>query len=236
MNTSEYPVMMWLLMAAAFFIIVALFIIENKQLKKELSKTIDADSLRQIINFSWSRTIQFFCVVALLFFIICFYDYKVKSLHFQIESMVQMQKIDSIAPPEVKIVQLQAEEPAAVNLIPYIPEGSIQDVFTGSDDSDAIASKSNLIKSRYEELLVNYLLMDKCKKTEINDYDIITSALDKDIAEANAPQHLAADILDAAKGSFDELYSDIYCGDPFIENSSEQYRRFIASLSKKITP
>jgi hypothetical protein len=111
-------------------------------------------------------------------------------------------------------------------------ENMIQDIFgaeTGSSDSKNTIDD---IKSRYEELIVTYLIMEKCNIAKASDYQLIMAALQKEIIAAQAPVRLQYDILTAAKGSYEGLYSANDCQKPDFNAASLQYRAYIEKLSE----
>ncbi len=177
----------------------------------------------------------------MFFLLIANYDLQIRSLTNQLQELEEAQYIDKITdynmPPEDKPdIVTSGINIIAQKIEPSPVKNSIQDVF--GDDSNAHDTNSitDNIKHRYEELMVNYFLMDKCGKASNQDYQIIMSVLQKEIADAHVPARLKDDILTAAKGSYDELYSHSDCADPAIANLAAQYHNYISNLSKKISP
>lgn len=97
-------------------------------------------------------------------------------------------------------------------------------------------TKMDELKKNYEEMLVTYFLLKKCKVADDTQYHVIVSALSQEMASLDAPGRMQYDILTSAEGSYKELYSNTPCTDPSIEPLKQQFDNFIASISKSFTP
>jgi hypothetical protein len=103
----------------------------------------------------------------------------------------------------------------------YNPEKYSQDNQSVIDD----------IKKRYEDILVNYMFLEKCGKATPADYRVIMSALGQEMASANAPGRLQYDILTSARGSYKEMYTKSACGGDGFNSLYVQYTDYIKKLS-----
>jgi len=108
----------------------------------------------------------------------------------------------------------------------YNPEKNATDPQSNMDD----------IKKRYEDVLVIYMFLKKCNRVNTADYNIIISALGQEIAAVNAPGHLQTDILSAAKGSYQEMYSQSSCREKGVNTLFAQYNDYIKALSNNFPP
>ncbi|MDE3017263.1 MAG: hypothetical protein KGI29_10175 [Pseudomonadota bacterium] len=88
------------------------------------------------------------------------------------------------------------------------------------------------LKERYENILVTYFFLRRCKQADFGDYHIIISALAQDMASVNAPGRLQYDILTAAQGSYKEVYARSSCKDA--GPLSGQYAEFIRKTAANI--
>jgi hypothetical protein len=92
------------------------------------------------------------------------------------------------------------------------------------------------IKKRYEDILVIYMFLKHCGRIESTDYNIITSALAQEMASVNAPGRLQFDIVNSAKGSYQEIYSQSPCDGNGIGKLIRQYHQYIDVLQQNFPP
>lgn len=243
----ESKFIMWSLLITVFCAIFALHIWNDKQLKRKLKKKYNAELIRGILDSQRLSIISFFSIIAVLFIVIAGYDSQLRKLEKQLEELEEVISINEIIEAEQKPVpngvpaeisdedkyyppimdNNASDEPAPVELK---SQNTIQDIF-GDDHSQKSISD---IKTRYEELLATYLLMEKCGKAGQNDYTIIMTSLQKEINAIQAPVRLQNDTLSAAKGSYEELYSSTDCSKPSLKDTEKQYNSYIQSLSRTL--
>ena len=92
------------------------------------------------------------------------------------------------------------------------------------------------IKKRYEDILVIYIFLKHCGRIEPTDYNVITSALAQEMASVNAPGRMQADIVNAAKGSYQEIYAQSPCDGTVINQLTSQYHQYIDVLKTNFPP
>jgi len=202
---------------------------------------------------SSSLKLNLLLIIAAFVLVVAFYEWRMsalkkqlKKLQFNIESL--QQTVDNQAkkstpstggsyyPPAAESPKPPAPAPTQNTLAKApAPKSSttIQDIFEVPRNAADPDASINKIKASYEELLVTYLFLKKCDKTSASDYQLINSAMQKDLATVNAPSRLKYDILTAAKGSYDELYAKSDCQKPTVETSFQRYTAYIRKLSEK---
>jgi|GEM_PF-2739271 len=252
MNITASVFDMWSpLLITAFLAVIALYILNERQLIKKIRKKYDAEFIREISKAQRRSYIIIFIVTSALFIIIAMYDLQLRKLDEQLATLEEVISINAQIDTEQKtvrevqnddIIDGSAEdkdyyppvienndivEPAPVELK---SPNSIQDIFGGNNSSKSISD----IKTRYEELLATYLLMEKCGKIGQNDYSVIIISLQKEMNAIQAPARLQDDTLTAAKGSYEELYSQSDCSKPSIKDTEQQYNSYIQSLSRRL--
>jgi hypothetical protein len=79
------------------------------------------------------------------------------------------------------------------------------------------------LKEHYESWLVTYYYLEKCKKTDASDYDLIHRTLEKDLTSAHAAKEVEGNILLAASGSYKEMYSSIPCDADHLTSTKSMY-------------
>jgi hypothetical protein len=114
-------------------------------------------------------------------------------------------------------------------------KAALQDLFEAekTPEINTPHNATDKIKTSYEELLVSYLFLKKCGKTTAQDYQLIISALQRDLSAQNATERLKYDILTAAKGSYDELYARSDCNEADVKSTYLGYSAYLNSLSQK---
>lgn len=88
------------------------------------------------------------------------------------------------------------------------------------------------LKERYENVLITYFFLRRCKQADPGDYHIIISALASEMASVNAPGRLQYDILSAAQGSYKEVYARSSCKDA--AGLSTPYAEYIKKIAANI--
>ena len=107
----------------------------------------------------------------------------------------------------------------------YNPEKTQTDKQSSMDD----------IKKRYEDIIVIHLFLKKCNKIQPDDFAIISYALSQEMTAVDAPKKLRNDIIDAAKGSYDEIYAKSSCKGSGIGELSTQYTNYVKILADNFT-
>lgn len=181
---------------------------------------------------------ELFGLIACCFLIIILYDGQLQDIREQLNTLQTKvnadKKIEGQALAQQTPTATTPEAPSAQNTpanTTATTKSTITDLF-GTDDADSNSAIDRL-KNRYENTLVTYLFLTKCEKTTMEDYNLIMAELQKEMLGLNAPQRLQNDILTAAKGSYDEMYSKNSCEKEAVETTVKQYSKYISNLSAK---
>ncbi len=113
---------------------------------------------------------------------------------------------------------------------------TIEQVYNPERESGDDQSSMDDIKKRYEDILVIYMFLKKCNRIESTDYNVITSALAQEMASVNAPGRMQFDIVNSAKGSYQEIYSQSACDGAGINKLTRQYHQYIDVLKTNFPP
>lgn len=119
---------------------------------------------------------------------------------------------------------------------PQKPTSPISDIFDPLSTPDAEGGEPNAldaIKKRYEGLFVSYLFHKRCERATEDDFNILTKILRKETMYLDTPENFQADIIDAAKGSYREVYARLECDDAGGMENAEKFREFINQLHKQ---
>lgn len=203
---------------------------ENAALIKHWLDTQETTEAKTLSKFAWGRSFQLFAAVGTLVVAVLLFGWKIDALRKQIEDYHAAQ----ILPSAPVIANQPPEErkplPDAIANPVVLVQPSIVDIFTPSlSPGDKLAVIDNL-KQQYENTIVLYFIMARCEFTLATDYDWIMASLRKDMRAANAPAELQTQILNAAKGSYQELYAYNKCATPEIQKLASQFREYINSL------
>ncbi len=115
-----------------------------------------------------------------------------------------------------------AAPPPVILRAPPTPDEALAEVF---DDSAVPQATLNTIKTRYENLFVNYYFHSRCGSATQDDYLLLNTLLLEELASAGAGARMQQNILTAARGSYDEVYAKADC-----KNASPDYRAYLDSV------
>lgn len=113
-------------------------------------------------------------------------------------------------------------------------ESTVEDLFGVNNNIADSRVQIDNIKMRYEGLLVIHFFLRRCEKADDSDYDLIFRALQKEAAPLNAPERLQYDVLTAAKGTYEELYSKTNCTESNVDSTYAQYKNYLKSLAEAL--
>ena len=236
----------WIVLSVLFLIILIWQLREIRRLRKASIHTTDlVRALFRTINFrSW-----FLYVLIVVFLLaVMAYDIKLNKLH------VQKNESDS----QLLLLQKQeaerlAKATAAVQLLNTSPAVQPQeaaedskpktltaaDIFGsgGANKKERISNQIlDEIKLNYEDAFIMYFYMQKCQKAALQDFHLINSSLAYSLAAANAESRIQQDILNAARGSYYEMYSKSSCSDKNLPQLEKRYREYIQQIIATTRP
>jgi hypothetical protein len=122
--------------------------------------------------------------------------------------------------------------PASVTVTPASTTDTIASVFSAEDANHTDFAKINKLKADFESLFVTYQFLYQCGSVEAVDYHILNSILAHKISSLNAAGRIQYDILTAAKGTYEEIYSRSSCEDPSITDMQKKFRDYITEAQK----
>jgi hypothetical protein len=107
------------------------------------------------------------------------------------------------------------------------------DIFIAPPENADAQSKLDTVKKRYEEILVTYMYLQRCKLSKPEDFHMILSAFSQELASLRGPARLQYDTLTAAKGSYEGVYAATPCDLAKNNELLEQYNNFIQILTEQ---
>lgn len=216
--------------------------LENRRLTHDLSRLILPHGYeRRIVRMLWGRTLQILLVLAACGGLGGALVWKLQQV--QAEREIQQQlpaseppAADVKAPPVTLWQHEEAPQESAGASSPSSPDVTVGQVFTGATPEAAVSDRLDEIKQRYESLFVNYLFLRRCGGAEATDYHVISSALLEELASLDGPSRMHADVLTAARGSYDEVYARIPCDPAKTQALAQQFRAYVDSLKEQGVP
>ncbi|MDX2113688.1 MAG: hypothetical protein SFW63_08170 [Alphaproteobacteria bacterium] len=186
----------------------------------------------------WLRKpeLQLCAILAACLITLGIYDSKLRSLNFDYQRLQASQ----IAVDDILLAinsPTTCKEPLPVVLFQTpanISEDPVAQMYDARQSSSDYQARLDEIKTRYEEILVTYFYLKRCKQAQSMDYHLIISSLATEMASVNAPGRLQYDILTSARGSYRELYAVTRCDAPGTDTLKEGYQRYIQSIAKNI--
>lgn len=189
---------------------------ENALIRRDISRNHYPFGAK-LLRIAEGRSLQFLVLLTLSVLSILAYDHRLIRLE---------NKIIRLSAPSGSI----AAQSASTTAPSESGNPLLNELYSGSDDPDALAPRLDRIKEKYEETLVTYFFMNRCRFATPQDYHIINSALLQELAAINAPAGIANEILVAARGSYTELYARSSCEGSDALHLTEQYASYLQHM------
>lgn len=200
----------WLLLATVSIVIVILITVEQRRMYRYYQRLTShaskedssvAEYSLKLLSLSTRNKFLFSISFLIMTFSVIVYD--VRQQHMT-------------ASHEVEIAQRMAEDcEARINA---------QTAKTTSAISAASEESLDRIKQKYEQIFVNFYLLQKCGSASVEDFSLLHSAILTELRQLNADADLAKKIINTAKSTFDELYKDFNCKDAKAKEIAIQFQ------------
>lgn len=119
---------------------------------------------------------------------------------------------------------------AAYDALVVLRENELHEARTIAGMDEAQQAALDALKGHYENLYINYYVLQRCKSNSKTDYHIITSALMRDLVSLNAAAIQQQKIHEAAQGSHRELYATLDCDSPQVKTMAVDMRSYLDSV------
>lgn len=119
---------------------------------------------------------------------------------------------------------------AAYDALVALRETELQEARTIAGMDETQQAALDALKGHYENLYINYYVLQRCNTNSKADYHVITSALMRDLARLNAPAAQQQKIHEAAQGSHRELYATLECNSPEVKTMAANMRSYLDSV------
>lgn len=190
----------WGIIATAWLLVIFWHRRQNKAFRQYIlshsnTRSTVSDRLSQL---AYNRSLEVWFVGFLLLAGVVFYDLRYHRLERSASDM------------EIRM----AEAEQAVNAY----QSRIRTQSTALEEAQRLAGMNDaqqreldVLKPKYEDLFINHYILKRCNFSAPEEFHIINSALVYELNRLNAPAKMRQNIMLAAKGSYDELYSELDC-------------------------
>lgn len=102
-------------------------------------------------------------------------------------------------------------DPSTGTSIPHNPTVPFGNITEFNEKNAKQQAYIDFLKERYETWLITYYYLQKCEQVSIGDLDLILGSLKKELDANKADLTVQTNIVQAATGSYQEMYSNIPC-------------------------
>lgn len=187
--------------------------INNKNRRTSIS-----DRLSQL---AYNRSFEVITLCFLLILCVVFYDTRINSAENRIlaarANVVAMEEEIAVYEEQMALKDQQVQE--AIRL-------------SGMDEAQQV--ELDTIKQEFEGLFINYYMLKKCNLGSRQDFHIMNSALMYRLNTLNAPSGIRQNILNAANGSFDELYTEQVCEGEELAAMQDEVRNYLRDVVENL--
>lgn len=118
-------------------------------------------------------------------------------------------------------------------VVPHDSKVPFSDITEFNEANSKQQAYTDLLKQRYETWIITFYYLKKCNKVTDQDLSTIMTSLRKELATAKADNNVEANIVSAANGSYQEMYSEIPCDDAHINATKAGYD---STMQRIVTP
>lgn len=200
----------WSILLFAFIVMLILIHTENQRTRNVVSQLSNGNAL-----FSMARKRGWYAILLFAIYILTVVTYDLVIFRQQSQRLVL--SAGSSAPVVSANTQESSKSHSNISTTdlpasPIPPTLSLfESVTTFSEKNADVESFMDILKKRYEQLLVTYFILEKCKLEKIDSFHLIQEIILRDIEKVRAAEDNLTKIIDAARGTYDEMYSTMAC-------------------------
>ncbi len=86
------------------------------------------------------------------------------------------------------------------------------------------------IKASYEDALVSYMILKRCKVAGQKDYEMLYSALTRSLERYDRTGTMTHNVITAATGTYHSLYHDVPCNQEYLVNVQRSLKEFLKGI------
>ena len=193
---------------------------QNKAFHEYIRNTNARTKLNdRLSHLAYNRAFEVMGVFFVLILVLIFYDTRI----FKAESDLETAR---------KALQLQTTELNTLStdttLLRNQLDGAFDRISSGIDDDKE--SLLDDLKAKYEGLFVSYYYLKRCNALSKTEFHLLNSALIQELTDMNARAGVRKRILEAAKGTHDELYAQAPCTPDAIDPKKKEIDDYLRQV------
>lgn len=139
-----------------------------------------------------------------------------------------------LAPAAGGIRQVPNITPSAQDELDAMRQAGLVQQIYEPEQSASTQTEIDKIKQSYEDILVTFFFLQKCDHAKEEDYMTIHYALSRELRAFGADSHVESDVITAAKGSYQEIYSKISCASQDLNAIETQFMSYTQTLAQSV--
>ena len=207
----------WAILGALILLVGLWHSRQDAAMARALHKKNTNDLAQSMLQRLRSRSWQLLCCLLLTASIVAYYQ-------------LQLQNQPKAAPPVLLTASPDVAKPIAAPTLSPEAEDIFTALYAPEDISDEPQSRLDRVKRQYERLFVTYFYLRRCGAVSTEDFHLINSALLLNMVQLGAPSELQRDIITAAEGSYEVLYSESPCTRQVLEKVLAPYQRYMERI------
>lgn len=218
------PMETWLRWGIVLLLIVAVLWWHHRQnstFRNYLQSQSKASPLStRLCQLASTRSLELFGALSILFLTLLFYDTRINQRD-QYIFFLQSQLADRAQVITAHEAQIAAQKKA-------LKAASINEMTEAQQDA------LDMLKPQFENLFINYYYLRACDSASTQDFHLMNSALMYELNRLDAPANLRRNILQAAKGSYEELYALHECNPREMAPMKERVRTYLDTIANTL--
>lgn len=189
----------------------------HEYIRNSKKRTPISDRLSQL---AYNRSFEVLTLFFLIILGVLYYDTRVNAAEQQI--ITARQEVLAAQDAQAALGQQMAETNAALAEAQRL---------NGMDAEQE--QKLDALKMQFENLFVSYYVLKSCGLATAQDFHIMNSALMYQLNALNTPAGIRQSIVNAALGSYQELYSELACAGDEVGTMQDSVRNYLRDVVEK---
>lgn len=207
------PMIRWISVGVIALLILIWHLTQNKKFAAHIKKQGGNDILsRRLLGLAFDRSLQLFFALGILLAVVVFFDQR-------------------LAAQQTKIIELTGEKDILTEQLTAQVASPQSLLYPGGEELQA---KLDQIKEKFEPLFINYYYLKRCNLVSPNDFHLMNSALLYELSRIDGPSSARDTIIQAAKGSHDEMYAEAPCTKEATNPVKTNVDRYLQSVAANI--
>ncbi len=199
----------WVLLFCFLIVLFILFYSENFKFPKNIHQ-VSQSHLQSVLAIARRR--GWYALILFMLYLITVIAYDI--------TMVRKNKVTEDSQKPI-VVESSQEQKSDVKILPeqsLKKSNDVDSLFNNvtvfSEKNGQSESAMDLLKQRYEPMLVTYFILENCKMTENDTFLVLQDKILEDIVKVSGNADNLANFIEASRGSYDEMYKNYDCTKP----------------------